>query len=423
MRGGFVAGLLVAAHGAGWDSAWGQAPTDIAALCGSRSPCALVKATPAGADAQGRALTVVELDLGKKNPENTSGDRRFDCNPYRREFWLRTEGVAPARRILALCNDGYGAAGVGEDEVKIGANRLEHARNGGSAWRWDNARTIELAPLRVLAEESCSYHNVNIGYSITRWDWLRFAGERRWFPPACKDDDPRAEKRPDWCDAKAATHRHALIPRLDGALPAGAAAHLGSCASAFDESGQRGFVVFGNPRPRGAEFRVLLVSNRDLVVTVSDDAFAAGAASWLHDDHIELWIGPDRSGLSCSFPDRIKLSQLGIGLDGKVHHGAGDRAAAPVVVARAALTIAGRQQVTLRLRLPPAADFLRALTVVYSKSEGGKQARLTATSPIRRGDAATLSGVFKVEAQAARCAVRDGQLDLVETGRPALLEQ
>ncbi len=404
-------------------TALAQAP-DIAAMCKDRKPCALVKASPAGADAQGRALTVIELNLGKKNPDNASGDERFDCNPYRREFWLRIAGIAAPRRILALCNDGYGASGVGEDDIKIGPNRLIHSQHGGSAWRWNNGRTIQLSPMRVLAEESCSFHNVNIGYSFMRWDWQRLAGERRWFPQACRDNDPRAEegKRPDWCDAAKATHRHALIPRFDGALLAGAEAHLGSCASAFDESGQRGFVIFGKPRVGGAEFRVLMVSATDLVVTVTDRAFATGGASWLDDDHIELWLGQNHADLSCSETE-LKLAQWAIGLDGKVHHGAGDRAAPPEVVARHGRTIGGRQQVTLRVRLPPLGDrdYLRALTVVFSKSEGGKQARLTATSPIKRGDDTTLSGIYKIDPKAARCAVRNGQLDLIETGRAAIL--
>jgi hypothetical protein len=141
-----------------------QGRTDIATLCKDRKPCTLVKPTPAGKDAQGRALTVIELNLGPKNPDNDGGNERFNCRPYGREFWVRTAGVAEPRRVLSLCNDGYGASGVGEDEVKIGPK------------------------------------------------------------------------------------------------------------------GQRGFVTFGKPRPRGAELRVLMTSGRDLVVSVSDTAFATGAA-------------------------------------------------------------------------------------------------------------------------------------------------
>jgi hypothetical protein len=246
---GFATLLLIASTGV----AAGQARTDISEMCKGRKPCALVKATPAGADAQGRALTVVELNLGKKNPDSDSDDERFQCRPYGREFWVRIAGVAEPKRILSLCNDGYGASGVGEDEITIAANRLIHSQQGGSAWRWNGAKTIQLSPLRVLSETSCSYHNVNIGYAATTWDWQRLAGAMRWYPQACKDNDKRADddKRPDWCDLGKATHRHALIPRLDGALSAGTPAHLGSCASAFDESGQRGYVIFGKPRPGG----------------------------------------------------------------------------------------------------------------------------------------------------------------------------
>lgn len=402
-------------------SASAQTRPDIAAMCGDRKPCTLVKATPAGKDAQGRALAVVELNLGKKNPDNDGGDERFNCRPYAREFWVRIAGVAEPRRILSLCNDGYGASGVGEDDISIRPNRMIHGQQGGSAWRWNGAKTIQLSPLRVLSETSCSYHNVNIGYSATTWDWQRLAGAMRWFPQACKRVDENA--RPDWCDLGKATHRHAMIPRFDGALAAGAQAHLGSCASAFDESGPNGYVIFGKPRRGGAEFRVLMISGNDLIVTVTDTAFATGGASWINDDHVELWIGQDHSRLSCD-EGRVKLAQWAIGLDGQVHHGAGDSASPPQVASRQARSVGGRQQITLHIRLPHLADpydFFRAVTVVFSKSEGGKQARLTATSPIKRGDDHTLSSFYKIDAKAMRCAVRDGQLDLVEYGLPAIL--
>lgn len=400
----------------------GRAETrsDIPVLCNGRAPCAIVKSTPAGKDAEGRALTVVEINLGPKNPD---GGEPATCRPYAREFWLRTEGVGRPRRILALCNDGYGASGVGEDEVTIGPNRMLHTQYGGSAWRWHEKRSIALSPLRVLTEESCSYHNVNIGYSVTLWDWRRFGGERHWYPQACTDGDKRADDnaRPDWCDARRATHHQALIPRLDGAMPAGALAHLGSCAATFDESGKRGYVVSGKPRANGAELRALMTSARDLVVSVSDTVFATGAATIPDDDHVELWIGTDQSGLGCS-GSRFKLAQWAIGLDGKVQHADGETAGRPEVVARAERTDAGRRQVTLHLRLAAAEnDHLRTVTVAYSKSEGGKRVRLTATSPIKRGDDTTLSSIQRIEPRAARCEVRGGQLDLVETGSPALL--
>jgi len=405
---GLAALLLIASSGA----AAAQTRADIAAMCKDRKPCSLVKATPAGNDAQGRALTVVELNLGKKNPDNDTGDERFDCRPYAREFWVRVAGAAEPTRILALCNDGYGASGVGEDEITIRANRMIHSQQGGSAWRWNGGKTIQLSPLRVLSETSCSYHNVNVGYAATAWDWQRLAGAMRWYPQACKDGDKRADDnaRPDWCDPGKATRRHALIPRFDGALAAGTQAHLGSCASAFDESGANGYVIFGKPRPGGAEFRVLMISGNDLIVTVTDTAFVTGAASWINDDHVELWLGQDHSRLSCD-EGKIKLAQWAIGLDGKVHHGAGDSASPPQVASRQPRSVGGRQQVTLHIRLPHLKDpddFFRAVTVVFSKAEGGKQVRLTATSPVKRGDETSLSSIYKIDGKAARCTVHNG---------------
>jgi hypothetical protein len=393
-----------------------QSVSNIADLCRGRSPCTLVAAKVAGKDAQGRSLTVVEINLGQKPRENSAD--RFDCDPYRREFWVRTEGVAAAQRVFELCNDGYGAAGVGEDEVEIGDNRLVHKRNGGSAWRWDVARTVQLSPLRVLTEGHCSYHNIAPGFTTTQWDWRRLAGETRWTPKKCAratDDDEMG------CTPEKATRRFLNIPMLGGALEraGGKRLHLGSCAALIDESGQRGFVLFGRPRAGGAELRALLISNRDLIVSVTDDKFAAGVANWVNSDHVELWLGHGRTNLECENEKPANLRQWGIGLDGKVHAGHGNPRTAPRVIARLERKVGARTQVTLHLFLPEDVD---GLTLAYSKSAGGKQERLVASSPVRRTDATTLGAIWRVEPKAVVCAERNGALDLTDTGLPVILE-
>jgi len=281
---------------------------DAALYCRDRKPCSIAEAKPAGKDAEGRALTVVELNLGEDN------DGAFKCKPFRREFWVRTEGVAEPKRIMELCNDGYGAAQMGEDEVAIKENRLEHAQNGGSAWRWDVTRNLRLSPLNVLDEAHCSYHNVSSGFWTLRWDWQRFAGEARWTPKRCAPVRGKAEEDAEvGCEPDKATRRYVPVPQLEGAFErAGKRLHLGSCATAIDESGQRGFVLFGTPRAAGAELRTLLLSQRDLVVTVSDVKFNTGAPSWLNDDHIELWLGHGRTSLECENEKPANLRQWGI---------------------------------------------------------------------------------------------------------------
>lgn len=387
---------------------------DIALYCKDRKPCAIAETKPAGTDAQGRALTVVELNLGEDN------DGTFNCKPFRREFWIRTEGVAEPKLIMELCNDGYGASQVGDDDVAIKDNRLDHMQYGGSAWRWSVTRNIRLSPLNVLDEAHCSYHNTSAGFSTLRWDWQRFAGEARWTPKQCTPTPGKAEEDAEiGCESDKATRRYIPVPQLEGAFErTGKRLHLGSCATAIDESGERGFVLFGTPRANGAELRALMLSPRDLVVTVSDAQFATGAANWLNDDHIELWLGHGRTALECENERPSNLRQWGIGLDGKVYAAFGNPRTVPRVIARLARMIGGRAQVTLHILLPEDAP---GITLAFSKSAGGKQARLVATSPFNRADVTTIGGTWRVEPKAVRCAEKDGQLDLIETGLPALI--
>src|SRR5688572_11509269 len=103
MRQRSIFGLLAAAAAfASAGTASAQAP-GLAAMCKDRKPCTLVKTTPAGTDAQGRAISVIELNLGKKNPENDGGDERFNCRPFQREFWVRVAGMPEPKRFLSLC--------------------------------------------------------------------------------------------------------------------------------------------------------------------------------------------------------------------------------------------------------------------------------------------------------------------------------
>ena len=78
------------------------------------------------------------------------------------EFWLLKGDEAP-RLLLKLCNDGYGAAGMGEDEVKVFPNGIQHFQAGGSNWRWESTKTIRLSPLAVTRELACSYNTVGAG--------------------------------------------------------------------------------------------------------------------------------------------------------------------------------------------------------------------------------------------------------------------
>lgn len=133
-----------------------------AAICGTRTTCKVEKTRDAGKSPAGASLTVVELRLGLADKPKDQDEGCIDGNARDGgvEYWL-LDGTAPPRQVLQLCNDGYGMAGVGEDEVEVGPNRLVHRQSGGSSWRWSMDVTYSLIPFRAVTEQDCSYHNVS----------------------------------------------------------------------------------------------------------------------------------------------------------------------------------------------------------------------------------------------------------------------
>jgi hypothetical protein len=134
-------GLPLAFGGAPGCAATAAPPAAGADPCAGRAPCAVAARHPAG----GR-LEVVQLELG---PDPERG-----CPQV---VWGRL-GDGPPLRLLALCNDGYGASGVGEDSVEVKPGELIHSQYGGSAWRWSTTRRIGLSPHRLRHEEQLSHN-------------------------------------------------------------------------------------------------------------------------------------------------------------------------------------------------------------------------------------------------------------------------
>ena len=129
------------------------------AICGARATCTVAKLTPAGKSDSGVALSVAEVHLGiaeAPDPQFPCHNNEGTANDGGQEYWL-VEGTVKPHLLLKLCNDGYGAAGVGEDEITIGNNRFTHFQAGGSNDRWETTETIRLAPQTLLRVESCGF--------------------------------------------------------------------------------------------------------------------------------------------------------------------------------------------------------------------------------------------------------------------------
>ena len=147
MRSFFLTSLLIALPFAA-QAAPTTAQTE--AMCQGRKTCKVEKTYDAGKSPAGATLEVVEVRLGLADkPQDQEDGCRTDSGDKNGgvEYWL-LDGTAAPRRVLKLCNDGYGASGVGEDEVKVGPDRLSHWQTGGSSWRWSGTVTYALSPWR-----------------------------------------------------------------------------------------------------------------------------------------------------------------------------------------------------------------------------------------------------------------------------------
>ena len=379
---------------------------DAGHLCADRPGCTVQDVLDAGAGPAGEALQVAVLALPSPDPTRP-------CRPHAEEYWLLVQDETP-ERLLELCNDGYGAAGLGEDVVTVADNRLVHVQHGGSNWRWSQSRELQLSPLRLLREGEQGYWSVGTNESDAEWDWRRFSGETRWWSPPCETPEVRAE------DAGLPPYAFHPIPMLQAEVTGdvGDEVTLGSCALEIGPDADTGYVIWGDADaafPDGGWMRVAMIAPDQLLVSVRQHRWAAGADSWLHDDHLELWLGPRRTYFDHCIEDGETPRQWAIMMaDGRVIPTFGDPVDGPQVLSRTTRPDAGAEIVSFRLALPEAPE---NLSVVFSKGDGqGSQLWMAATSRLEFGVAETLGQARAIGADDAQCALVDGRLNLVDSG-------
>ena len=407
-----------------------QAAPDAAqtsAICGTRTSCTVEKVRDAGTSPAGAPLAIVEIHLGLADKPKDQDEGCIDGNARDGgvEYWL-LEGTKAPRQVLQLCNDGYGMAGVGEDEVEVGPNRLVHRQSGGSSWRWSMDVTYSLVPFRTVTEQDCSYHNVSeqsgtltdIDYRTRLVRALAKDSTRRDLGVGCPSWPRPPQTFAARIDAETVGAYPVVAPGLPGkaAIPAGTA--LGNCVSGMTSAGDNGFVVWGKPAvaDQAAEIRTIGVGSNTLIVQVFDPmpAPAPSGGSWIHQPHLEIWVGQNGENVRTMLP-LGQLSQTGVTLDGAVHRGVGKASPPPKVERWTARDERGRPVVVLRLSWPDEFALINGVTVVYSQAEAGKQARLVATAglannrPLYVPDVLTLAGRPSTS-DAGLCRVEGGRL-------------
>jgi hypothetical protein len=169
--------------------------------------------------------------------------------------------------------------------------------------------------------------------------------------------------------------------------------------------------------------RLLLSLEGELFVEIEDNRFVTGSASWVADDHLEIWSAP---GDSCVDPKaKSQAAQWGIrAVDGKAFPGVGATAGGPLT---AEVEKNGRAM-RLKVVLPPKLLTGR-FSVVYSDSDDGvRQKRLIATSTLAFGKWWTFGDVswFGAEEMDPKDACALGQKTLqpklVSIEKPSLSE-
>jgi hypothetical protein len=395
------------------------AAADVVASCKAQSGCLVAQQTAAGQGQDGEDITVTELVY--RAPPAESWAAGLECRDGYREFWVVADGTESL--LLELCNDGYGASGVGEDAIEIGSNRLTHGQSGGSAWRWGSEIIYQLSPLGILNERSDGYWTLGANYSIDQWDWTDYSdGENEWWAPFCDEQGYVPDNEGALPDDAEIQH-YLAIPQLpESAVPATMLdASLGNCSLTLSTEIGRGWIVHGEEEEAAADqawMRLLAYEPNRLAVSVRLHKVLSGGKSWLSDDHIEIWQAPLTSYGDACLDQQAPARQWAVRLsDGAVFAAHGDPATLPKVLARHS-TVDSQSGVivTTHLELP---EPIENLTVVLSRGDGKKKQRwLLASSDLSFGKPWTLGRTYRIPEDAASCAISEGRLDVTRWYRP-----
>lgn len=373
----------------------------LAAACAGREPCTVEWRCRAGHDPAGRPLAVLRLAVP------AAPELEFECHPF--EYWLlRGDGgaAAPPDFLLRVCNDGYGASGVGEDTIVVRDNRFVHSVYGGSAWRWGGTRELRLVPRELLAESSGGWWNVASNTEEHTWSWETLSGAHAWYSPTCT-----ADGEPPW-EEQHEPYRATYVPvfELDAAFVRDGwrDTALDDCGARIAADGTGGFLLDGTAgAPGDAALTVVAAPGPVLFVEVQDDDLRDDADG----DRIELWL------IDQSFTADYMAHCLPAGTipDAKrwvfaVSDGRrleGERRGSPRVQ-----TVqggeAGARWARVRLELPAATA---ALAVAFSDVDAaGTAERTLSTVALDRDDPGPLGPFYPIPFERAGCAVEGGRL-------------
>ncbi len=393
-------------------------------ICKGPSPCQIVHRFDAGHDEQGNTLEVFLLgpsfNLGSTDePLCANGhcwtleDAELESSQF--DYWLVVSNGSRIIRANLMAEDCGARCNY---RVRIGNNCFEYWRQYASA----GIGTVEtqigmLSPLTISRESFHHwYGHTGDGYPAEKtlfqdlgWDFLHFLGTtREWQTIELFSEDGQGEHANIGEKTLFSTEAN-LIPMID--LPKSFTAAgwrttaLGGCAATANRS------IHGAALPSrdGTIIHALRTGNL-LFIEVEDPSQFGPSNVWLHDDHLELWLGESTTEFG-EPATKTELRQWAIRLmDGKVFSAYGHPE--PLRVEHEWINqspLSPRHR--FKIHLPKNSE---AVTVVYSDTDDGKsQTRLLATSSLRYGDPHSLGAWFRINSDRATCRVMGDHLEPV----------
>jgi hypothetical protein len=357
---------------------------------------------PAGADKDGKTLTVVELGYAPAS----EAARSSRCAPDKRYVLVQTG--APPRTIVTQCQDDPEDTHPFETTVTVKKNLISVDRNGG-AFAGFVTQDYQLSPWLPLSANFCEVDGDG-EWRAEDWDWRKMRGV--YYDRKTRESDDEAI-----CGLIPAAIGNLIVPTV--AMDAGAlekaGAGLGSCAMTLDASGQNGFVTYGKADAKDQlRIKLLLTGKRTLLAQVIDPTRStAPAKSWIYSDHSEIWQGV------------TEPVQFGIPVDeGPTQIGHGKPKHQPSVHRWKARLPDGSFSTVLRIELaPPDSTFDTGFTFIYSQGlEGRAQKRLISTNKARTGSGADTQAAMAVGAAGTHvtCSVINGLLEVTGARLPLI---
>ncbi len=360
-----------------------------AQACAGRASCRLNQARDAGTDAAGHALVVVELRFAMADAVKAGATAEAGCiepdGSYDggTEWHLLVDGK-PGAKLLTLCNDGYGTAGIGEDEIIVTPNHITHVQDGGSETRWTVMRNADLSPLHLTHVDLCDYdpekpaaaRRIVVDPARAAVHVIAYAGRATGGEGAygCPVETGAPNGGLHVVQAQAVPQ-----PRIEGPVDGGFG--IDGCGLRIAADGTAGSVVSGRKaKPgEGAEIWAVALGGGRLVIQVRDAARTPG--------RFDLFLGHGKV--------TVMLADAGEALAVDVPK--------PGLTATPGTDAAGHAVTRLDFGFGDDAALADGVALAYTEAGG----RTVATSAFAHAWPALVPPVVAVE---TRCTLRDGRL-------------